>query len=96
MSSQECPTCTKKVYSTEKVEANKNWYHRPCFKCSSTGCKASLTLQNFLVSDGKLFCAKHMPKVRAIAVADSLQVQAAKFAPKVNAEGLHKQTVASV
>ncbi|RUO95824.1 hypothetical protein BC936DRAFT_143146 [Jimgerdemannia flammicorona] len=36
-----------------------------------------------------------MPKVRATAVADSLQVQAAKFAPKVNAEGLHKQTVAS-
>ena len=36
-----CSACEKTVYAMEKLEMNKNIYHRGCFKCSH--CSARLT-----------------------------------------------------
>ena len=36
-----CSACEKTVYAMEKLEMNKNVYHRGCFKCSH--CSATLT-----------------------------------------------------
>ncbi|KAI9250203.1 hypothetical protein BDA99DRAFT_523129 [Phascolomyces articulosus] len=62
--SNDCTICLKKVYVTEKIEANGRRYHKTCFKCSEKGCR--LTIANFISHDGHLFCQKHVPKLQAI------------------------------
>ncbi|KAI8146211.1 hypothetical protein BJV82DRAFT_600918 [Fennellomyces sp. T-0311] len=60
----DCTICLKKVYMTERVDANGRRYHKTCFKCSEKGCR--LTIANFQSYDGILFCQKHVPKLQAI------------------------------
>ncbi|GAA5813853.1 hypothetical protein MFLAVUS_007340 [Mucor flavus] len=61
-----CPSCTRRVYVIEKIEANGRVYHKNCFKCKEDGCR--LTLANFHFHDNELFCPKHVPKLQAIVV----------------------------
>ncbi|KAG2227816.1 hypothetical protein INT45_002054, partial [Circinella minor] len=62
--SNDCTICLKKVYITEKIEANGRRYHKTCFKCSEKGCRLNIT--NFQSHDGHLFCQKHVPRLHAI------------------------------
>ncbi|KAI9313264.1 hypothetical protein BX666DRAFT_1981296 [Dichotomocladium elegans] len=60
----DCCLCNRKVYVTEKVDANGKQYHKVCFKCSERGCR--LTISNFHSHEGRLFCQKHVPKLQAV------------------------------
>jgi len=52
-----CKVCQKRVYEMEKIVADKNIYHKMCFKCSH--CKRILSLGNFAAMNGKLYCKPH-------------------------------------
>lgn len=92
-SQQACGKCEKTVYATEKQEAGAKWYHKGCFKCSDAECNIQLTLKTFKVVEGSLYCEKHLPKPKATAVTDSVQMQTAINAPKKSTEGLAKTIV---
>lgn len=63
-----CPVCEKSVYATEGLNAGHGLYHKACFRCEEHGCGISLTLKNFKSAQGKVWCEKHVPKVKATAV----------------------------
>ncbi|KAJ3103384.1 hypothetical protein HDU97_010222 [Phlyctochytrium planicorne] len=93
MSSQACGKCEKTVYPTEKVEAAGKWFHKGCFKCNDASCGITLTLKTFQCDNGALYCAKHLPKVKATSIADPVSIQHAINTPKKSSEGLHKVQV---
>ncbi|CEP18417.1 hypothetical protein [Parasitella parasitica] len=68
--SDSCDICARKVYVIEKVEANNRVYHKSCFKCKENGCR--LTIANFHYHDGELFCPKHVPKLQAVVITQSM------------------------
>lgn len=55
--SNACHACRKVCYPTEKIIINDKLLHRQCFTCSH--CKAQLTLSNFAVLDGVMYCKPH-------------------------------------
>ncbi len=58
-----CAVCNKVVYPLEGVRLNEHSYHKQCFKCSK--CGGTLTLQTVKSFEGKLYCAKDLPKALA-------------------------------
>jgi LIM domain len=53
-----CSGCSKPVYAMEKqMSASGQTFHQACFKCSH--CKSQLTLSNWSIGDGKIFCKTH-------------------------------------
>jgi hypothetical protein len=53
-----CAGCGKPVYAMEKqMSASGQTFHQACFKC--THCKSQLTLSNWSIGDGKVFCKTH-------------------------------------
>ncbi|KAL7321422.1 hypothetical protein PS15m_001185 [Mucor circinelloides] len=77
-SSDNCASCSRKVYVIEKVEANNRIYHKHCFKCKENGCR--LTIANFHYHDGELYCPKHVPKLQAVVMtATKKRAQPADF-----------------
>ncbi|XP_055957748.1 uncharacterized protein LOC126824910 isoform X3 [Patella vulgata] len=60
---EKCGACQKTVYAMEKVEMNKNAYHRACFKCSQ--CRAVLTPKTFAINAGTMFCTSHYKQLFA-------------------------------
>lgn len=55
-----CCICSKTVYAMEKIEADKNIYHKSCFKC--TVCECTLNEDNYTLENGNLFCFIHSTK----------------------------------
>ncbi|KAL7748602.1 hypothetical protein RI367_006013 [Sorochytrium milnesiophthora] len=93
--SQKCPSCSKTVYQTEKVEVKDRWYHKTCFKCSS--CNTSLSLRNLATQGEELYCNHHVPKPTHTEVADPLATSHLSsyvdtLEPR-SVEGLHKTTI---
>eukprot|EP01099_Mayorella_cantabrigiensis_P006123 TRINITY_DN5065_c0_g1_i1.p1 TRINITY_DN5065_c0_g1~~TRINITY_DN5065_c0_g1_i1.p1 ORF type:complete len:166 (+),score=50.43 TRINITY_DN5065_c0_g1_i1:78-575(+) len=88
MSNPKCGSCNKTVYPTEKVDAVGKAWHKACFKCQDDTCHITLNLNNFKGHEGKVYCAQHVPKPKATAVADSVATKTALAAPKKTAEGL--------
>ncbi|XP_064602387.1 uncharacterized protein LOC135468200 isoform X2 [Liolophura sinensis] len=58
---EKCAACQKTVYAMEKMEFNKNVYHKTCFKCSH--CKNRLTPATFSVNQGILYCLNHFKQM---------------------------------
>jgi len=83
-----CNRCGKSVYADEMIKAAGQTYHKSCFQCQEDGCPIKLTLANHKAFEGKIFCAKHLPKPKATTVADSVMTQHALNAPKKAKEGL--------
>lgn len=52
-----CCQCEKTVYAMEKIEANKNIYHKSCFKCHT--CNCPLKLGNYSSNMQTLYCTHH-------------------------------------
>ena len=86
MSAAKCAKCAKTAYPLESVSAAGKTYHKGCFRCSV--CRLQLTIKNFQVMDGDVFCNLHVPKARASSVADTIAIRQATSAPKRVAEGL--------
>lgn len=72
--SQQCPKCDKRVYPTEKIELSGKWFHKSCFKCSESGCTFTISLKNFQMHDGNIYCFKHVPKHQAAQMADDVSL----------------------
>ncbi|KAJ3279439.1 hypothetical protein HK104_001467 [Borealophlyctis nickersoniae] len=60
------------------------------FKCSDPARNVQLPLKTCKVVNNQIWCEKHVPNPKAIAVADSVSVMHARHTPKKAAEGLHK------
>ncbi|XP_036363102.1 cell surface glycoprotein 1 isoform X3 [Octopus sinensis] len=60
---EKCAACEKTVYAMERVEANKNIYHRSCLKCSH--CNTKLTPAKFAVNQGIMYCTPHFKQLFA-------------------------------
>ncbi|ESO95317.1 hypothetical protein LOTGIDRAFT_117177, partial [Lottia gigantea] len=60
---EKCGACQKTVYAMEKIEMNKNHYHRACLKCSQ--CSAVLTPKTFAINAGTMYCTSHYKQLFA-------------------------------
>eukprot|EP00105_Crassostrea_gigas_P046336 XP_019930484.1 PREDICTED: enolase-phosphatase E1 isoform X8 [Crassostrea gigas] len=60
---EKCAACQKTVYAMEKIEMNKNCYHRACFKCSH--CNSRLTAKTFSMNEGVIYCTNHFKQLFA-------------------------------
>lgn len=63
---QDCHVCQKEVYKMEEIKAEKNIYHKNCFRCNE--CEKQLKVDNYQSHEGVLYCKAHfkslfMPKV---------------------------------
>ncbi|XP_055857678.1 LIM domain and actin-binding protein 1 isoform X2 [Episyrphus balteatus] len=63
---QDCRVCQKEVYKMEEIKAEKNIYHKNCFRCHE--CEKQLKVDNYQSHEGILYCKAHfkslfMPKV---------------------------------
>ncbi len=53
-----CAACNGRVFPMDKqMVASGNTYHHACFKCSH--CKSQLTISNWSVGNGSIFCKTH-------------------------------------
>eukprot|EP00122_Pirum_gemmata_P015126 Pgem_evm1s14132 len=68
MSNPKCQKCKKTVYPTEKIVVS-SVFHKACFRCSEKKCNITLNLKNYQLHEGDCYCAKHVPKPTATAVA---------------------------
>ncbi|XP_067127968.1 uncharacterized protein [Centruroides vittatus] len=62
-----CKICGKHVYQMEKIFAEKNAFHKSCFRCKE--CGKSLNVDTYFSNEGEIFCSPHFkllfqPKVR--------------------------------
>ena len=55
--SNACSACQKICYPSEKIVINEKTLHKACFRCSH--CKNQLTLSNFAVLEGIMYCKPH-------------------------------------
>ncbi|KAK3822974.1 MAG: hypothetical protein J3Q66DRAFT_397447 [Benniella sp.] len=78
MSTKPCGNCEKTVYINEKIDVERQWYHRACFKCMAPG---------FVV------CKDHVPLPRHSLTAEALALQHAANAPKPSVPGLFRTVV---
>lgn len=58
---EKCAACQKTVYAMEKMEMDKNVYHKSCFKCSH--CSARLTPKTFSINEGVMYCTNHFTQL---------------------------------
>jgi len=82
--SNACASCGKTVYPIEEVKAVNQVWHKGCFKCQGDNCNISLTLKTFKAAVDKIYCAKHLPVHKATVTSDSMAMQNATSAPKLN------------
>jgi len=61
--SERCPSCTKRVYPTEKILIDGIAWHRGCFKC--TTCGSTLKPTSGAQYKGKYYCKSHVPVERS-------------------------------
>ena len=59
-----CKGCSKVVYATEKIVAEKDIFHKACFRC--VHCKGQLKLGNFASLEGKYYCKPHFKQLFAL------------------------------
>lgn len=85
MVGKKCDVCQKTAYPIESLKEGDRTWHKLCFRCSV--CKGTLTLKNFKLRDGTLFCTTHYPTDTATSVADSVSTRHAVNAPQKKAEG---------
>jgi hypothetical protein len=52
-----CLVCQKAVFKMEEMMVDKMTMHKACFQCSH--CKRVLSLGNFTMANGQLFCKPH-------------------------------------
>ena len=52
-----CAVCNKKVYLMDKLTADKQIFHKTCFKC--TKCRRTLDVRTYSVNEGKFYCKPH-------------------------------------
>ncbi|XP_023220748.1 protein-methionine sulfoxide oxidase mical3b-like [Centruroides sculpturatus] len=62
-----CKICGKFVYQMEKVKAEKNIFHKSCFRCKE--CNKALTVDSYSSHEGDIYCKQHFkllfqPKVK--------------------------------
>ena len=86
MASKKCDICGKTAYPIEAIREGDHCWHKLCFRCSV--CKGTLTLKNFKLKGGQLYCSQHYPTESATAVADDVTTRHAQNAPQKKAEGL--------
>ncbi|KAK7490113.1 hypothetical protein BaRGS_00018635 [Batillaria attramentaria] len=60
---EKCGACGKTVYAMEKIEIEKNAYHKSCFRCSH--CHCVLTPKTFAVNNHVMFCTNHYKQLFA-------------------------------
>jgi len=81
-SANACASCGKTVYPIEEIKALDQMYHKSCFKCQGEACELVLSLKSFTGVAGKVYCAKHVPIMKATQTMDRATL-AATSAPKV-------------
>ncbi|XP_076449969.1 uncharacterized protein LOC143286315 [Babylonia areolata] len=60
---EKCGACQKTVYAMEKIEIEKNAYHKSCFRCSH--CHCILTPKTFAINKNVMFCTNHYKQLFA-------------------------------
>ncbi|KAK7893435.1 hypothetical protein WMY93_022587 [Mugilogobius chulae] len=55
--SELCRACRKRVYPMESLIADKQNFHKSCFRCEH--CKGTLSLGNYASLHGRMFCKPH-------------------------------------
>lgn len=88
-----CEVCTKTVYPLEAVVVQEKTFHKICFKCQDPECGISLTLKTAQphAATGKVYCAKHYPKIAPTSVVSSVELDRAKNAPKLDTVNQQKR-----
>jgi len=88
-----CASCGKTVYPIEEIKAMDLIWHKACFKCQGEACGITLTLKTFKGHESKVYCAKHVPQLKATVGADSISMSSARNAPKVHkVQGIQKDS----
>lgn len=64
MSAENCASCSKTVYSIERLAINGQIFHKPCFKCNY--CKRQLNLKNLAALNGVFYCIPHFEQLYLI------------------------------
>lgn len=82
--SSKCVRCGKTAYPLESVAAANQVWHKNCFKCQAEGCGITLTLKTFTEVSNCVYCIKHVPKDKPIAITvdQSMSLSNAKSAQK--------------
>jgi len=52
-----CKICGKEPYAVERLVAEKSWWHKNCFRCST--CNKILTLDTYASHQGVIYCKPH-------------------------------------
>jgi len=52
-----CKICGKEPYQVERIVAEKSWWHKNCFRCST--CNKLLTLDTYASHQGIIYCKPH-------------------------------------
>uniref|UniRef100_A0A672NTL1 LIM zinc-binding domain-containing protein n=1 Tax=Sinocyclocheilus grahami TaxID=75366 RepID=A0A672NTL1_SINGR len=55
--SELCRVCRKRVYPMESLIANKQNFHKSCFRCAH--CSSQLSLGNYASLHGRMYCKPH-------------------------------------
>uniref|UniRef100_A0AAX7VV06 LIM zinc-binding domain-containing protein n=1 Tax=Astatotilapia calliptera TaxID=8154 RepID=A0AAX7VV06_ASTCA len=55
--SELCRACRKRVYPMESLIADKQNFHKSCFRCEH--CKGKLSLGNYASLHGRMYCKPH-------------------------------------
>uniref|UniRef100_A0A673G553 LIM zinc-binding domain-containing protein n=1 Tax=Sinocyclocheilus rhinocerous TaxID=307959 RepID=A0A673G553_9TELE len=55
--SEMCRVCRKRVYPMESLIANKQNFHKSCFRCAH--CSSQLSLGNYASLHGRMYCKPH-------------------------------------
>ncbi|XP_062512894.1 LIM domain and actin-binding protein 1-like isoform X2 [Corticium candelabrum] len=56
-----CVVCEKAVYHMEKLEVDKQLFHKHCFKCQE--CKKTLSAGTYASLEGQIFCKPHFKQL---------------------------------
>ena len=86
MAGKNCAICGKTAYPVESLKDGDRTWHKICFRCSV--CKGTLSVKNFKLKDGALYCGTHYPTENATTIADDVVTRHAVNAPQKKAEGL--------
>ncbi|XP_025424540.1 uncharacterized protein LOC112693609 isoform X6 [Sipha flava] len=56
-----CKSCAKTVYAMEQIKAERQVWHKNCFRCMT--CNKQLTLDIYSSHEGKLYCKPHFKEL---------------------------------
>ena len=78
-----CPVCGRNVYPSEDFRTSGNaHYHKACAKCAV--CGIQLKQNTYHRHHGKLYCKKHLPKLRPAKAGETTLSSKAKTPVKVS------------